>query len=218
MQFEYNKVYTSKQGKEVHKARQISSVVAARYQKGVAAEKRMTDYIIQMMNIAQDVDFRIVEDVCYKHNGNYSQVDAVIVCRKGIFCVEYKSWRGQVYPTTTEFWRIVKDTRVDKFSNPVMQNAEHCRMCTAITRYSLKNIIDTSKINFRNLVVFDDDSSIMPGPYVNVMGYMDVPGYINKLNDEYSTEILDVVEKFLRHVAEVNKHHFDKRHKFQMMK
>lgn len=63
-------------------------------------------------------------------NGKTTEIDSVIISRKGIFCIETKNWAGQIYGNDNdEYWEQIyddpyKENRRPK--NPVIQNERHC--------------------------------------------------------------------------------------------
>lgn len=63
-------------------------------------------------------------------NGRTTEIDSVIISRKGIFCIETKNWAGQIYGNDNdEYWEQIyddpyKENRRPK--NPVIQNERHC--------------------------------------------------------------------------------------------
>lgn len=63
-------------------------------------------------------------------NGKTTEIDSVIISRKGIFCIETKNWAGQIYGNDNdEYWEQIyddpyKENRRPK--NPVIQNEKHC--------------------------------------------------------------------------------------------
>ncbi len=57
-----------------------------------------------------------------------TEVDAVLISRKGIFVLEIKNMRGIVYGREAdERWRQVSFNNNIEFRNPIMQNEKHCK-------------------------------------------------------------------------------------------
>lgn len=63
-------------------------------------------------------------------NGRTTEIDSVIISRKGIFCIETKNWAGQIYGKDgMEYWTQTYDdpNRTPRqHKNPVIQNERHC--------------------------------------------------------------------------------------------
>lgn len=65
-------------------------------------------------------------------NGHTSEIDCVVISRKGIFCIETKNWVAHVYGNKDdEFWYQSYDDPYKKDQqrkNPVLQNKAHCEI------------------------------------------------------------------------------------------
>lgn len=214
----YNSGHTKKRTTTLNPRERGYSSTSMLYVQGVTAEYKMSDFIKTELQLAGEGNVIFIPDVCYKtKTGNYAQVDLVILSTRGFFCVEFKSWTGTVYPSMNKFWEKQIGDKLQQFNNPMVQNSEHCRMCTLISRYTLQEVItDVSKINFRSLVVFDDNTKLLNNPYPNVMYYSDVADYILQHSVTIDLETLNTVADFIGRVAETNKRHFVRRHRAQM--
>lgn len=87
-----------------------------------------------------------------------TEIDAVVVSRKGAFCIEIKKWVGHIIGNETDqFWIQQYDdpSKEDKnHRNPYLQNQKHCD--------SLKRLFN-GKYEFENIVLFpeiEDRSSL----------------------------------------------------------
>ena len=80
-------------------------------------------------------------------NGHSSEVDCVMISRKGIFCIEVKKWVGHISGADNdEYWlQEYDDPSLDdrKHFNPVMQNQNHCRIIERALHkeYKVNNIV-----------------------------------------------------------------------------
>ena len=82
--------------------------------------------------------------------GNKTEIDSVIISRKGIFCIEVKRWSGTIVGTDdSDEWIQIYDCTNERKShyNPVKQNNAHCEI---LQKY-LKTDIDVY-----NVVAFVD--------------------------------------------------------------
>ena len=96
-------------------------------------------------------------------NGRKTEIDAVLITRKGIFCIETKSWMGSISGNDEdEYWlQAYRDESrgVRKHRNPVKQNRAHCN--------ALKGTLN-KPIKIENVVMFFDleDGSGIDSDYV----------------------------------------------------
>jgi len=88
--------------------------------------------------------------------GSLYEVDSLLISNKGIFCIETKSWRGNIFGGNKDKYWIQKyngKTKVcNKIFNPVMQNENHCGILEELLgfRYPVDNIvIFTKQTNLR---------------------------------------------------------------------
>ena len=89
-------------------------------------------------------------------NGDRTEIDCVLVTRKGIFCIETKSWVCDIYGSNkSEFWKQVyleKSMKPKLHKNPVKQNENHCEFLEKSLdfEYPVDNIVIFTKTdNFR---------------------------------------------------------------------
>ena len=185
-----------------------------RYVQGVEAEKRMSIELLESLRLYGIYDAEIVEDVCYNTpSGSYAQVDAVLVCSKGLFCIEYKSWTGHVTTSTGPRWPVERGNTPRKpvmFNNPVQQNANHKYVLDILTKRNVKNL---GNRQFKSVIVFDRKTKLINSTYENVMNIGSLPSYIMRYGEEISPELQEAVVDFLRRMVEINKPHFDRQHK-----
>lgn len=91
-------------------------------------------------------------------NGHTTEIDSILITRKGIFCIEIKNWVGRISGNDKADYCIQKydnPYRKDKHHrNPVKQNENHCRVLERLFGYcyEIKNIIIFPRIeDKRNL-------------------------------------------------------------------
>lgn len=84
-------------------------------------------------------------------NGHKTEIDCVLISRKGIFCIETKNWVGHISGNDDdEYWFQEYDDPYmsdRQHKNPVKQNEGHC----AILERKLNN-----RFNVDNIVIFAD--------------------------------------------------------------
>lgn len=80
-------------------------------------------------------------------NGNKTEIDSILLSRKGIFCIEIKNWVGHISGNEeSEYWIQKYDDPYmmdKKHKNPFKQNENHCRVLerTLNYEYDVYNII-----------------------------------------------------------------------------
>lgn len=60
-----------------------------------------------------------------KSDNTYYQVDAIVVCTKGIFCLEVKNWSCIVTCSSSAYWTAKYPTEEIKVKSPISQNVAH---------------------------------------------------------------------------------------------
>ena len=101
-------------------------------------------------------------------NNETTELDTVLVTKKGIFCIEVKNWSGTIYGNKRDkYWTEVYKGygREDKqLFNPYIQNENHCYILEQVLpeRFKADNIIIFTSINRNNDLedvdnVFDDE-------------------------------------------------------------
>lgn len=97
--------------------------------------------------LTQNVRFRNL--VVYSgYNTLMTEIDEVIVSPYGIFCIEYKAWRGVIFGSKSgRYWTQCKyNERIRRYS-PVDQNYKHVKALEAL-------LGDQLQTNIHSLVVF----------------------------------------------------------------
>ena len=83
--------------------------------------------------------------------GDKTEIDAVVVSRKGAFCIEIKKWVGHISGNETDqYWIQQYDdpSKQDKVHrNPYLQNQKHCDRL---------NRLFNGKYDFENIVLFPE--------------------------------------------------------------
>ncbi len=82
-------------------------------------------------------------------NDMTSEIDIVLITKKGIFVIENKNFRGSIYGAEQkEYWAQYLRGKKFEFYNPFFQNATHIKY--------LKNFVNYKKIKYWSIVVFSD--------------------------------------------------------------
>ena len=127
-------VYLYREGK---KQREISHY-------GDQAEERVSTYIRR--NFPDSV---LLDDVYLKAGRGLAQIDHILICRWGVYCIETKSHNGLILTGRKEWVQKYRDKTVS-FYDPVRQSETHAKV--------LQQILDSNaafkKIKVEHLVVF----------------------------------------------------------------
>ena len=146
-------------------------------------------------------------------NGHKTEIDCILISRKGVFCIETKNWVGHIRGNDEdEYWVQKYDDPYKsnrEHRNPVMQNQDHCEILERKLdgKYNVANIVIFAKIGF-NLGV---DSK-----YAYTIN--EFKDYYRGLNDKlFLPDITFVFERLKKYVAsdeELRKHREDTHNRF----
>lgn len=130
-------------------------------------------------------------------NGHKTEIDCVLISRKGIFCIEIKKWVGHIEGNDeSEYWIQRYDDLFEKdkkHRNPVKQNEAHCEILERILRtdYQVDNVV--------MFIELEDDRDIDSKYVFTIKSF---PNYYYELEDEvYVPDIKTIYEKLLPYVA-----------------
>lgn len=100
-----------------------------------------------LRSLLEDNEYLLENLLIPLRNGYKTEIDAVLITRKGIFCIETKSWMGSISGSDEdEYWlQAYRDESrgVRKHRNPVKQNEAHCRVLkeTLNDRFDVENVV-----------------------------------------------------------------------------
>lgn len=147
-------------------------------------------------------------------NGHKTEIDCVLISRKGIFCIETKNWVGHISGNDEdEFWHQEYDDPYmsDRdHKNPVKQNEGHC----AILERKLHNNYQVD-----NVVIFADleDGWGIESDYAfTVRSFKDYYRELNEdeLNPSQIKAIYQMLLPFVATAEELKQHREDTRKRF----
>ena len=111
--------------------------ISEKYEVGLQGENAAFMFIKSFLNDGYLLRNLLVP----KQNGEFGEIDCVLISKKGIFCIEVKNWGGNIIGGNKDkVWRQVFKTgsRLDKYMrNPVKQNQEHCNILERILNYTV---------------------------------------------------------------------------------
>lgn len=115
---------------------------------GIKGEKEVNSSLRHLLN---SDEYLLTNLLLPLKNGNKTEIDCVLITRKGIFCIETKRWLGHISGNDEDddWLQEYDDPSMSdrKHNNPVKQNAWHCR----VLKRKLNN-----RYAVNNIVIFDD--------------------------------------------------------------
>lgn len=113
---------------------------------GIYGEKQVNYYLRPLLRADE---YLLANLLLPLKNDHKTEIDCVLISRKGVFCIETKNWVGRISGSDEdEYWKQEYDdpSLTDRYhENPVIQNEKHC----AILERTLKN-----KYGVTNIVIF----------------------------------------------------------------
>lgn len=92
--------------------------------------------------------YRIINDVILETNRGTSQIDHIVIGKKGIYVIETKNFSGVIYGKNEDvYWVQILGNQRNKFYNPMKQNFGHIKAIKQILNFS-------EELNYFSLVVF----------------------------------------------------------------
>lgn len=112
-------------------------------------------------------------------NDKYFQVDTLIVCSKGIFCIEIKNWEATVFCSADYYWTVLYPSGERTVKSPILQNQQHCNKVRAICGAPVDSV-----------VLFVECAKLCNQPN-NVMYVSEFLHYLEELPDKYSLDFIN---------------------------
>lgn len=120
--------------------------------------------------------------------GEFFQVDTLVICTKGVFCVEVKNWEAQIHCSSQYYWDVQYASGERRVRSPVAQNIQHCRKFEAVCKQTVNSI-----------VLFTDSATLLEPPS-NVMHVSDFIPYLVECQTTLSSEeILELYDTFTKY-------------------
>jgi hypothetical protein len=92
----------------------------------------------------------------YKKDGTTAEIDAVILCGKGIIAIEVKNYKGNIYGNDKKtYWDVYYygSNKKHQLYNPIMQNRAHI----GVIRH---NVGEDINIPYFSVVIFNDNCKL----------------------------------------------------------
>lgn len=157
--------------------------------RGVQGEKSANYHLKRLI---KSDEYLLTNVLLPLRNKTTTEIDSIMITRKGIFCMEIKNWIGHIKgDDNSEYWIQVYDDpslKDKKHRNPVKQNENHCRVLKEKLNYVLP---------IKNIVLFtqlEDKSYIYSSSTFDLYSF---DRYYRKLSDKLSINDVKKVYKQL---------------------
>ena len=188
-----------------------SHFVPANELAGILGEKT-ANYLLKPL--LREDEYLLANVLLPLRNGYKTEIDCILISRKGIFCIETKKWVGHISGNDeSDYWYQEyddPDMSDKRHKNPVKQNEGHC----AILERKLNN-----RFFVNNIVIFVD---LEDGWGINSRHAFTIrqfKNYYNELDDNEisSAEIKPIYQQLVKYAAtleELDKHKKETKRRF----
>ena len=120
------------------------------YREGIKGERKAFAFI---KSIIRKDEYLLTNVLLPISEDNFSEIDCVLISRKGLFCIEIKNWSGIIKGNEQDYhWYLARFDRKNIFEeryNPVKQNQKHCDYLEELFehKYSVDNIVIFSDLD-----------------------------------------------------------------------
>ena len=134
-------------GEEPGLLEKIEFVIKNQGDKGAYGEW-LTEYMFGNNNLKGYC--KSLHNIYVPYKGRTSEIDVLLVNKKGIFVIESKNYSGWIFGNEQQrHWtQCLPNKEKNKFYNPIMQNATHIN---ALSQY-----LDINKDNMKSFIVFSE--------------------------------------------------------------
>ncbi|MHC9511018.1 nuclease-related domain-containing protein [Kangiella sp. M94] len=158
------------------------------YFKGKVGERRVKSASSRL----DPTKYTIFHDVTLPTSDGTTQIDHIIISRKGIFVIETKNYSGWIFGSEkNRFWTQVIYKTKNKFQNPLFQNYKHIK--------TLQSLLQLPLHYFHSVIVFADDSTFKTKLPENIIKDYQLNNYISRfeqvhLDDQQVTDVRCKIE------------------------
>ena len=116
-------------------------------------------------------DYYIFNDIYLYNKGRTTQIDHIVISIYGIFVIETKNYKGQIYGNNnSEYWTENFYGKKYKFYNPIKQNYFHMRALQEKLKISMNSLI--------SIVVFSEEATLKCKMLENVIYSFELENFI----------------------------------------
>lgn len=195
--------YRKGYGKQIGGDEHISFFSPAHKMAGKWGERVANNKLVHLL---KKDEFLLTNLLIPLKNGHKAEIDSVMISRKGIFCIEIKTWVGHIYGNDRdEYWYQEYDDpdREDRqHINPIKQNESHCHIIERILNhhFSIYNIVifvspdDVRGVNSKNAYTIRDFAYLLESLPEDKLSIDDINVVCGKLVKFVAT--LDELEEY----------------------
>ena len=163
----------------------------------------------EVKNILNKIEgYKLINDIMIKTEKGTSQIDHILIGRKGIFVIETKDYNGLIYGEEySKYWTQVLNKRSNDFYNPIRQNYGHIK--------SLERCLKRKNI-FISVIVFTNKSNLKIGTTeTTVIQSNKLKKFIKKYNSDIKLskneiiKIYNIIKKSNIQSSKVRKKHIE---------
>ena len=128
------------------------SVFEKQYKEGIKGEKKVFS---ELKTLLLKDEYLLTNILLPIGEAETTEIDCILISRKGIFCIEVKNWTGFIKGSERDYYwyqaRFDRKNIQEKRCNPIKQNERHCRLLEEFLDY---------KFAVDNIVIFLNQKSL----------------------------------------------------------
>lgn len=182
-----------------------SQIKTLQEEKGIKGEIIVDTYLKELL---KDNEYLLTNLLIpYNKNNDKTEIDAILITHKGVFCIEIKNWSGIIYGNDEDkYWyQKLNDSNLNKnqHRNPVKQNENHCEIVSRTIKN--KNII------INNVVIFikiNDYKNIHSNHVYSLLDFISIYKTLpdSCKDNDFLEKIYNMLSKYKASEEELNKH------------
>ena len=198
-------------GVQVGGSEEVSSSLKDDEKVGARGEIEVNHHLRQILRYDE---YLLVNLLLPFHHGHKTEIDCVIISRKGVFCVETKNWSGRICGSDEEdIWYqhyTYKRLGIREHKNPVWQNEAHC---DALEKRLYKGCPIYNVVIFKKL---DKGSSIDSKYAYKLREFIDFYNSLedNELSESQMYKVYDTLVPYVATNKQLEKHKKDLQRRF----
>ena len=120
------------------------SLIEKQYREGIKGEKKV---FTELKSLLLNDEYLSANVLLPIGESETTEIDCILISRKGIFCIEVKSWTGYINGCERDYYwyqaRLDRKNIQERRCNPVKQNIRHCELLEEYLgyKYAVDNIV-----------------------------------------------------------------------------
>lgn len=116
-------------------------------------------------------EYQVFNDIYLSNNDMTTQIDHIVVSIYGIFVIETKNYKGQIYGNNnSEYWTENFYGKAYKFYNPIKQNQSHIKALQKLLRIPFDTFI--------SIIVFSNNATLKCDSLENIIYSFELKEFI----------------------------------------